>query len=115
MWPQTRSSNRRKAGKDRNMKLLSPGDSIENSAPDRAVFRKCALYRQFLAEREEIEKLKWIESEKAGMDIGLCKAILMWVIHHRTAWYAENGYTHPCRQFDTNTDTVRPAVDAVAA
>jgi hypothetical protein len=29
-----------------------------------------ALYREFLAEREEILKHKWIESEKAGFDIG---------------------------------------------
>ena len=33
------------------------------------------LYKEFLAEREEILKHKWIESEKAGSDIGFEKAL----------------------------------------
>ena len=33
------------------------------------ILDRSSLYRQFLAEREEILKLKWIESEKAGKDI----------------------------------------------
>ena len=38
----------------------TPGDLLKNSS----------LYREFQAEREEILKHKWIESEKAGHDIG---------------------------------------------
>ena len=44
------------------------------------------LYKEFLAEREEILKHKWIESEKAGSDIGFEKALLDWVLKHRSSW-----------------------------
>ncbi|MEX0326770.1 MAG: hypothetical protein AB3N33_11855 [Puniceicoccaceae bacterium] len=54
------------------------------------ILDRSSLYRQFLAEREEILKLKWIESEKAGQDIGFEKALLMWVRQHRSHWRARN-------------------------
>jgi hypothetical protein len=41
-----------------------------------------------LAEREEILKHKWIESEKAGKDIGFEKALLDWIVKHRSNWRA---------------------------
>ena len=44
------------------------------------------LYKKFLEERDEILKHKWIESEKAGQDIGFEKALLSWVFHHRAEW-----------------------------
>ena len=44
------------------------------------------LYQEFLAEREEILKHKWLESEKKGEDIGFEKALLSWVTGHRTEW-----------------------------
>ena len=44
------------------------------------------LYKEFLAEREEILKHKWIESEKAGSDIGFEKALLDWIVKHRSNW-----------------------------
>jgi hypothetical protein len=44
------------------------------------------LYQEFLAERDEILKHKWIESEKAGYDIGFDRAHTDWIIHHRSAW-----------------------------
>lgn len=44
------------------------------------------LYKEFLAEREEILKHKWIESEKAGADIGFEKALLDWIMKHRSNW-----------------------------
>jgi hypothetical protein len=44
------------------------------------------VYQEFLAEREEILKHKWIESEKSGNDIGFEKALLSWVRKHRTDW-----------------------------
>ena len=37
--------------------------------------KNSVLYKEFLAEREEILKHKWIESEKAGTDIGFEKAL----------------------------------------
>ena len=45
-----------------------------------------ALYKKFMEEREEILKHKWIESEKAGKDIGFEKALLDWVFNHREKW-----------------------------
>ncbi|MBU3665905.1 MAG: hypothetical protein FGM15_08550 [Chthoniobacterales bacterium] len=50
--------------------------------------RNSMLYREFLAEREEILRHKWIESEKAGHDIGFEKALLDWVMRHRGGWRA---------------------------
>lgn len=52
------------------------------------LFQKSALYQEFLAEREEILRHKWIESEKAGHDIGFEKALLDWIVKHRAAWRA---------------------------
>jgi hypothetical protein len=50
------------------------------------MFQKSALYQEFLAEREEILRHKWIESEKAGHDIGFEKALLDWIVKHRATW-----------------------------
>jgi len=61
---------------------------IMNSSHDEgaALVRNSMLYREFLAEREEILRHKWIESEKAGYDIGFEKALLDWVMRHRGGW-----------------------------
>ena len=56
--------------------LLSANDLLKNSS----------LYREFQAEREEILKHKWIESEKAGCDIGFERALTDWIIKHRSKW-----------------------------
>jgi hypothetical protein len=48
--------------------------------------KNSVLYKEFLAEREEILKHKWIESEKAGTDIGFEKALLDWIVKHRSNW-----------------------------
>lgn len=45
-----------------------------------------SLYREFHAEREEILRHKWIESEKAGYDIGFERALTDWIIKHRSKW-----------------------------
>jgi len=45
-----------------------------------------ALYKKFVEERNEILKHKWLESEKAGHDIGFEKALLDWVFNHREKW-----------------------------
>lgn len=47
---------------------------------------RSALYLEFVAEREEILKHKWVESEKVGRDIGLESALVSWVVHHRAQW-----------------------------
>ena len=48
--------------------------------------KESLLYKEFLAEREEILRHKWIESEKAGHDVGFEKALLDWIIKHRSSW-----------------------------
>ena len=61
--------------------------AMPSSEEDQAQFVKdSALYKEFLAERAEILKHKWIESEKAGKDIGFEKALLDWIVKHRSNW-----------------------------
>jgi len=56
------------------------------NTPNNDLVKNSVLYREFLAEREEILKHKWIESEKVGHDIGFEKALLDWIIKHRSEW-----------------------------
>ncbi len=49
---------------------------------------RSSLYQEFLAERAEILKHKWLESEKAGFDIGFERALLDWIRKHRDKWRA---------------------------
>lgn len=51
-----------------------------------ALLQNTTLYREFLAEREEILRHKWIESEKAGCDVGFDAALMDWITHHRSGW-----------------------------
>lgn len=48
--------------------------------------QRSSLYQEFLAEREEILRHKWIESEKQGKDIGFERALLDWIRKHRESW-----------------------------
>ena len=48
--------------------------------------KKLSLYKEFIAERDEIYKHKWIESEKAGYDIGFEHALVDWIMNHRKNW-----------------------------
>ncbi len=50
------------------------------------LMKNSSLYAEFLAEREEILKHKWLESEKAGHDIGFERALLDWIRKHRDTW-----------------------------
>ena len=50
------------------------------------MMKSSSLYAEFLAEREEILKHKWLESEKAGQDIGFERALLDWIRKHRDSW-----------------------------
>jgi hypothetical protein len=58
----------------------------KESLPTGELLRNSSLYREFQAEREEILKHKWIESEKAGYDIGFERALTDWIIKHRSKW-----------------------------
>jgi len=63
-------------------------ESSDGSVEPDSFFQDSALYQEFLAEREEILRHKWIESEKAGIDIGFEKALLDWKVNHAAAWRA---------------------------
>jgi hypothetical protein len=63
--------------------MSSPTDETSD------LVKESLLYKEFLAEREEILRHKWIESEKAGHDIGFEKALLDWIVKHRSSWRAQ--------------------------
>jgi hypothetical protein len=66
------------------MEKSRPMPSTQENRTD--FVKNSVLYKEFLAEREEILKHKWIESEKAGADIGFEKALLDWILKHRSSW-----------------------------
>jgi len=61
-------------------------DAMKDTATANDLLKNSSLYREFQAEREEILRHKWIESEKAGHDIGFEQALTDWIIKHRTSW-----------------------------
>jgi len=71
-----------------------PNDNPESSNGD-GLLRNSTLYKEFQAEREEIMKHKWIESEKAGYDIGFERALTDWIIKHRSKWRKGRQAAHP--------------------
>jgi len=58
------------------------------TASSREFVKQSSLYQEFLAEREEILKHKWLESERLGYDIGFERALLDWIRKHREGWLA---------------------------
>jgi hypothetical protein len=66
--------------------LLFVMDEKAKETSGEELLKHSSLYREFQAEKEEILKHKWIESEKAGHDIGFEKALTDWIIKHRAAW-----------------------------
>lgn len=66
---------------------MSAKETINNMQPADFASRS-SLYQEFLAERAEILKHKWLESEKAGFDIGFERALLDWIRKHRDKWRA---------------------------
>ncbi len=63
------------------MKKIDPKKS-----GNREFVQNSSLYQEFLAEREEILRHKWLESEKAGKDVGFERALLDWIRNHREDW-----------------------------
>lgn len=57
--------------------------------------KNSVLYKEFLAEREEILRHKWIESEKAGRDIGFERALLDWIVKYRSGWRSDRTRQRP--------------------
>ena len=65
------------------MKPENPRDAQEEQGK---ILEKSSLYQEFLNERKEILRYKWLESEKRGRDIGFEAALLDWVYRHRRNW-----------------------------
>ena len=67
--------------------VVAINENVDKGASEDEHFLKnSVLYKEFLAEREEVLKHKWIDSEKAGADIGFEKALLDWIVKHRSNW-----------------------------
>lgn len=62
------------------------GNEGEAKASTRSWARCSTLYQEYLAEREEILRHKWLVSERVGHDIGFDAALIDWVTHHRSGW-----------------------------
>jgi hypothetical protein len=76
------------------------------SAANRAAAAR--YYDRFLEERDEILKHKWIESQKAGEDIGFERALTEWVGGYRDTWRKE-------REQEREKDKDRAAAATAAA
>jgi hypothetical protein len=68
--------------------MKSDDKPLSKKAKENDFLQRSSLYKEFLAEREEILRHKWIESEKAGKDIGFERALLDWIRKHRDGWRA---------------------------
>ena len=72
--------------------MTSPAQEPSTS---REFVKQSSLYQEFLAEREEILKHKWLESERLGYDIGFERALLDWIRKHRESWRAARRSQQP--------------------
>ena len=61
-------------------------NAMKDASTANDLLKNSSLYREFQAEREEILRHKWIESEKAWHDIGFERALTEWIIKHRSSW-----------------------------
>ena len=60
--------------------------TVHEPSTSREFVKQSSLYQEFLAEREEILKHKWLESERLGYDVGFERALLDWIRKHREGW-----------------------------
>ncbi|MDR1788773.1 MAG: DUF4032 domain-containing protein [Opitutaceae bacterium] len=67
--------------------MISEKHKTEGASGE-AFYKQSSLYQEFLAEREEIMRHKWLESERLGHDIGFERALLDWIRKHREGWRA---------------------------
>ena len=65
---------------------MHPSSPKESEPSSRDFVKQSSLYQEFLAEREEILRHKWLESERLGHDIGFERALLDWIRKYRENW-----------------------------
>lgn len=58
-----------------------------------AWMQRTRLFQNWKAMKQEILQHKWLESEKAGHDVGWEKAATNWMIHHRAQFRAPEAAT----------------------
>jgi hypothetical protein len=92
--------------------MSSPAQEPSTS---REFVKQSSLYQEFLAEREEILKHKWLESERLGYDIGFERALLDWIRKHRESWRAARRQQHTTSSSTTTMPFVAPANDKKAS
>lgn len=51
--------------------------------------QEISIYKEFLALKEEVNKHKWYESEKAGKDVGWTQALIDWTMKFKSQWTKE--------------------------
>lgn len=52
--------------------------------------KESSIYKEFLALKEEVNKHKWYESEKAGKDVGWSQAVIDWTFKFKSKWLKEH-------------------------
>lgn len=94
-------------------RMTSPAQEPSTS---REFVKQSSLYQEFLAEREEILKHKWLESERLGHDIGFERALLDWIRKHRESWRAARRQQQQTQNTGLSTTPfVTPANDKKAS
>ena len=81
---------------------MSQPSKTSEAQDSREFVKRSSLYQEFLAEREEILRHKWLESERLGYDIGFERALLDWIRKHRESWRTAR---RPSRAAATQTPT----------
>jgi hypothetical protein len=51
--------------------------------------KESSIYKEYLALREEVNKHKWYESERAGKDVGWAQALINWTFKFKSKWVKE--------------------------
>ncbi len=71
-------------------KSMSMSSKTSNGGTEDGLrIQESEIYKEFLAEREEVMRHKWFESEKNGYDIGFERALTDWRVKHRSKWLAD--------------------------
>ena len=68
-----------------------PAETAAPADDDAASRSGAGAYGDYLAERDEILRHKWVLSERAGADVGFETALMDWALNHRAQWRKLRG------------------------
>lgn len=94
---------------------MHPTVSKESDSSSREFVKQSSLYQEFLAEREEILRHKWLESERLGHDIGFERALLDWIRKHRESWRNARRAQSSGNAASSSDKAAAPAAQAASA